>query len=57
MGKTMRRTPDSEGVKVRNWTAVDAHQRNSAGPMGGNKRTRARRDRAESRRAIQREDF
>lgn len=38
--------------KTRNYVAQAAWSRNSAGPMGGNKRTRNRRDRKAARRAL-----
>jgi hypothetical protein len=37
---------------VRSWIAVAAHQRNSAGAMGGGKKARAKRERQQARKDI-----
>lgn len=52
MAKTLRRTPDSKGDKTRNYTAIAAQFRNSAGKMGGSHRAQARRDRQSTKRAL-----
>lgn len=52
MGRTLRRNPESKGIKTRNYEAVAAHQRNSGGPMGGTVRAQVRRDRQNEKRAL-----
>ena len=52
MGKTLRRTPDSKGVKTRNYDAVNAHMRNSGGPMGGTVKQKHKRDRSSTKRDL-----
>ena len=46
MARTIRKT---DQPKVRSYIAIAAHTRNSAGAMGGGKRTKNRRDRQTSR--------
>ena len=53
MGKTLRRTPDSKGIKVRSGIAIAAHMRNSAGAMGGKPRLNNRRDRQSVKRNLE----
>lgn len=41
--------------KIRSYVAIAAHNRNSAGTMGGGKRSKNRKDRQTSRRALRQE--
>lgn len=52
MGKTLRRTPNSKGVKVRSMGMVAMNQRGGDGTHGGGKRTRNRRDRQAVRQSL-----
>lgn len=43
--------------KTRSYVAISAQMRNSAGAMGGGKRTKSRRDRKDARQALRRGDW
>lgn len=49
--------PKPQQPKTRSFVAIAAHQRNSAGSMGGGKRTKSRRERAEVKRSLKRGDY
>lgn len=49
---TMSKRETDKQPRVRSYVAQSAHMRNSAGAMGGGKRTRARRDRRAAKQAL-----